>query len=67
MMLSEDFCYCMIFFSMCVFSGIKVEGGFLLLNAKLAFCGLDNVVCVWIDSIHFSKKALHLACSLIGR
>lgn len=52
---------------MCVFSGIKVEGGFLLLNAKLAFCGLDNVVCVWIDSIHFSKKALHLACSLIGR
>lgn len=38
-----------------------------MLNAKLAFCGLDNVVCVGIDSIHFSKKALHLGCSLIGR
>lgn len=52
---------------MCEFPGIKVEGGFLVLNAKLAFCVLDSVVCVWIDSIHFSKKALHLACSLIGR
>lgn len=38
-----------------------------MLEAKLALYGLDSVVCVCIDSIHFSKKALHLACSFIGR
>lgn len=45
----------------------ELKGFFLVLKAKLAFYGLDSVVCVWIDSIHFSKKALHLARSLIGR
>lgn len=48
------------------FQELKLKGFFLVLKAKLAFYGLDSV-CVWIDSIHFSKKALHLAGRLIGR
>lgn len=38
-----------------------------MLKAKLAFCGLNSGVCVWVDNILVSKKALHLAHSLIGR
>lgn len=49
------------------FQELKLEGVFLVLKVKLVFYGLNSGVCVWVDNIHFSKKALHLAHSLIGR